>query len=100
VILRRPHVERGVLRVAIRLVRIRSLPGVMCEMRLGKRDQHSDVIRRSQNLFEAQVGSRFTAVIVRVDEVDPETREPLHALTGAVISGPRGANLCVVQRHR
>src|SRR5947209_18460267 len=71
----------------------------MREMRLRDRDEHAHVVSRPENLREADVGSRFAAVVVRVDEVDTEALEPLEALAGGFVRGPCRADLCVVERH-
>ena len=58
------------------------------------------VIRRPQNLFEAQMVARLAAVVVCVNEIDPKTLQASHTLSGRVVVGPCGADLGVVQGNR
>src|SRR5882757_8955151 len=44
--------------------------------------------------------ARLTAIVVGVNEIDPETFKALHALAGSLVSGERGADLSVVERNR
>src|SRR5690349_5174666 len=41
-----------------------------------------------------------TIVIVRVDEIDAETLQPLQTLFRRVIGSQRGADLSIIKRHR
>ena len=97
---RHAHVERRVARVAVGLVGVRRLPVVGAEVRLRQRHQHPRVIRRAQDLREAQVRARLAAVVVGVNEIDPETLEAQQALLGRLVGRQRGAHLGVVQRHQ
>ena len=83
------HVERRVARVAVGLVGVRRLPIVRAEVRLRQRHQHPRVVRRAQDLREAQVRAGLAAVVVRVDEVDAETLEAQEALLGRRRRSPR-----------
>ena len=95
-------VERGVAGVAVGRVGVGRLPVVVAEVRLGERDEHAHVVRRPEDLREAQVGAGLAAVVVRVDEVDAEALEPLQALAGRVVAGQRRADLrrCRAGRRR
>src|SRR5229473_3355108 len=86
--------------VAVILVGVPRLPLVLCEMRLGERNEHSFVVRRAQDLCVAQMGARLAPVVVSIDKIDAETLEPLHALLRALVGRPRRPNLGVVQRDR
>lgn len=55
VILGHAHIELCVPGVAVSLVRVGRVPVVVAIMRLGERDQHTHLIRGSQNLLETQV---------------------------------------------
>src|SRR5438132_836493 len=97
-VLRRAHVELGVLRIAVSLIGLRRLPFILAEMWLGKRDEHPLVVRSPQNLGKTQMRARLTPVVVRVNEVDAEAFEPLHALFRCVVCRPRCPKLGVVKR--
>jgi hypothetical protein len=92
-------VERGMPGVAVGLVRAGRFPIVVAEVRLGEGHQHPHVVGRPQDFGEAQVRAGLAAVVVRVDEIDPEALEPLQALAGPRVCRPRGTDLGVVQRH-
>ena len=92
------HVELRVPRIAVGLVRVRRGPVVVAEVRLGEGHQHSFVVGGPQHLLEADMRARFAAVVVRVDEVDPEALEALQGRPGAVVTGRGGAELAVVER--
>ena len=91
--------ERRVMRIAVGLVRVGIVPIVVAEVRLGKGDQHAHVVRGSQDLREAQMGPRLTAVVVGVHEVDPGALQTLQAFAGPLVARQRRTDLRIVQRH-
>ena len=98
-VLRDAHVELRVPGVAVVLVGVGRLPVVVAEVRLREGDEHPHVVRRPQDLREAQVRARLAAVVVRVDEVDAEALEPQQALPRRLVVRQRGPDLGIVQRH-
>src|SRR3990170_6704491 len=67
-------------------------------MRLGKRDEHTGVIRGPQNLAEVEMRTRRAAIVVRVDTIDAEALKAPHALLHLRI-GRRSSSTGVVQRY-
>jgi len=100
VVLRHTHIERRVSRVAVRPVGILGIPVVLAEVRLRERDEHAHVVGGPQDLGEAQMGAWLAPVVVGVDGVDAPALESLHALPRAVVAGPRGPDLGVVEGQR
>ena len=98
-VLGRADVELRMAGVAVVPVGVGGLPLVVTEVRLREGDEHPHVVRRPQDLREAQVRAGLAAVVVGVDEIDAEALEALQALAGGVIGGQRRSDLGVVQRQ-
>src|SRR3954447_12591813 len=96
---RSASVKLRVAGVAIVRIRIGSRPLILAEMRLRKGDEHSFLIRRLENLREAQMRAGLTAVIMVVNEVDSKTLKPLQTFVRSVQRGPRRPHLGIIQRH-
>src|SRR5262249_28586427 len=93
------NVVGGVTSVTIGSIGVRGPPIIMAEMWLREGDEHSDVISGFENLFKTKVSSWFAAVVVRINEVDSKTLEPLHAFARACVGRKRGTDLRVIQRY-
>src|SRR5262249_54378174 len=58
------------------------------------------IVRGSQYFLKAQVCAGLTAIVVRVDKVDPEALKAIEALAGGAVGGQCGAHLGIVQWQR
>ena len=94
-----PNEELRMAGISIVQIGVGGLPGVMAEMRLRERHEHSHVVRGPQDLGKTQMRARFAAVVVSVDEVDSKAPEALHALAGGLVVRQGGADLGIVERH-
>ncbi|MHC4286356.1 MAG: hypothetical protein ACYSWZ_25825, partial [Planctomycetota bacterium] len=87
-----PHIELG--------NGIGRFPFVLAKVRLRKGHEHSHIICCGQDLCKAQMCSRLAAVVVRIDEIDPEALKPLQTLPGCPVVRPGSSHLGIVQWNR
>ena len=89
---RHADVEPGVVGVAVLFRGGGHLPIVLGEMGLREGHQHPHVVRRAEDLLEAEVASRLAAIVMGVDEIDADPFQPQQALLGPVVAGRQGAH--------